>query len=250
MSKNLACRVFAEQINLIKQLPENERATVLYGAIMNAFNKCGYQNDNQTDNQIGNQVGYQNEYAYISVSGYESLSSISKCVLDLLSKNIVCKEFSENYGGRREGAGSKKDKPNNPSGKNQYTEKKETPPPVVEDNSLFEEFWKLYTPIVSRDGRFVSKGNKKSCLARFNKILKEGIEYATIINGLKNYLNYCTENGVCSCGAEVFLNQRRWENDYSRTGTVQSNQSGGVHRQNLDIVEAARQFAEDSQTDL
>lgn len=118
------------------------------------------------------------------------------------------------------------------------------------ENQQFDEFWKLYTPIVSRDGRFVSKGNKKSCLAKFNKIMKEGIEYATIINGLKNYLNYCTENGVCSCGAEVFLNQRRWENDYSRTGTVQSNQSGGLHRQNLDIVEAARQFAEGSETDL
>ena len=137
MTKNLACRIFAEQINLIKQLPENERAIVLYEALTYAFNKCGYQNDNQTDNQIGNQVGYQNESAYISVSVsvYESLSEISKCVLDLLKKNIVCKEFSENYGGKREGAGSKKDKPNNPSGKNQYTDKPKQEIVVVENQT-------------------------------------------------------------------------------------------------------------------
>jgi len=113
------------------------------------------------------------------------------------------------------------------------------------DNHLFEEFWKLYTPVVSRDGKFVAKGNKRSCLAKFNNFMKEGISNETIINGLKQYLNYCAENGVCSCGAEVFLNQRRWENDYSRAGTVQSKPSG-VHRQNIDIVEAARQFAQDT----
>lgn len=88
---NIACRIFKEQIDLIQQLPENERAVVLYSAIMQAFNQFDNQNENQ------------NECAYVSVS--VSISVLGKCILDLLSKNIAFKEFSSNYGGKREGAG-------------------------------------------------------------------------------------------------------------------------------------------------
>ena len=108
MTNNIACRIFKEQINLINQLPEKERPFVLYLAINSCFNQIEYQNDNQSDNQ--------NENAYVSVSVSESLylnqlSEISKCVLELLKKNIVCKEFSNNYGGKRDGSGRKgKDK--------------------------------------------------------------------------------------------------------------------------------------------
>ena len=96
---NLACRVFKEQLNLINQLPEKERPIVLYIAVMNGLNHF----ENQFDNQIEN----QNENAYVSVSVSESLSDISKCVLELLVKNITWKEFSNNYGGKRERAGRK-----------------------------------------------------------------------------------------------------------------------------------------------
>lgn len=98
--KNIACRIFKEQIELIQQLPENERAEVLYKAILSAFN----QFDNQNENQIEN----QNENAYVSVS--DSVSVLSKTVFSLLKKNIVCKEFSNNYGGKRIGAGKKPQK--------------------------------------------------------------------------------------------------------------------------------------------
>lgn len=95
--KNICCRVFKEQFELIRQLPESERGYVLYQALNNAFNHFENQNDNQIENQ--------NEYAYISVS--VSISELGKCILNLLSKNIVCKEFSSNYGGARTGAGRK-----------------------------------------------------------------------------------------------------------------------------------------------
>ena len=36
---NIACRIFQEQLDLVKELPEQERATVLYTAICNAFNQ-------------------------------------------------------------------------------------------------------------------------------------------------------------------------------------------------------------------
>lgn len=116
-----------------------------------------------------------------------------------------------------------------------------------EDNiydNKFEEFWNYYTPIKSKDGRFVVKGNKKSCKEKFIKLIKQGEKYETIISGLEQYLKYCQNNGVCSCGAEVFLNQRRWENDYRDIGTVRSVGNNQIHRGGSDLMEAARQFAE------
>lgn len=95
-NKNLCCRIFKEQIDLIQQLPENERAEVLYAAITSSLN------------QIENQIENQNENAYVSDSVSVSVSVLSRTVLNLLQKNIVWKEFSNNYGGRRPGAGKKK----------------------------------------------------------------------------------------------------------------------------------------------
>jgi hypothetical protein len=95
MKNNIACRLFKEQIDLINALPEKERPQVLYAAIMNAFN--------QFENQFDNQFEKQNENAYISVS----VSDIGNSIIKLLSKNIVVKEFSTNYGGRRPNAGKK-----------------------------------------------------------------------------------------------------------------------------------------------
>lgn len=118
-SKNLACRIFKEQIDLIQQLPENERAEVLYKAILSAFNQIENQNDIQIENQ--------NEYAYVSVS--DSVSVLSKTVYSLLEKNIVCKEFSNNYGGRRIGAGRPVKEPEKPMPVPQPEPKQPVPTP-------------------------------------------------------------------------------------------------------------------------
>ena len=88
--KNICCRIFKEQIDLINQLPKKERAIVLYNVINDLFNQFDNQNENQ------------NENAYISVS------VLGKSIYNLLFKNITCREFSSNYGGRRENAGAKK----------------------------------------------------------------------------------------------------------------------------------------------
>ena len=95
---NVACRLFKEQIELINNLPEQERPHVLYAAVMNAFNQFDNQFENQFDNQFEN--------ASVSVS----VSDIGKSIINLLSKNIVVKEFSTNYGGRRPNAGKKPQK--------------------------------------------------------------------------------------------------------------------------------------------
>lgn len=98
-NKNIACRLFKEQIDLVQQLPEKERAEVLYKAILTGFNQIENQNENQ------------NENAYVS----DSVSVLGKTVYSLLVKNIVWKEFSSNYGGRRAGAGAKKRQPEEPA---------------------------------------------------------------------------------------------------------------------------------------
>lgn len=94
MTKNIACRIFKEQIELLKSLPNQEEAKeVLYRAVMTSYNQFENQNENQFENQ--------NENTYIS------LSILSINILNLLSKNIVFKEYN-NYGGRRENSGRKK----------------------------------------------------------------------------------------------------------------------------------------------
>ena len=95
--KNIACRLFKEQIDLINELPAHERPLVLYAVINNLFNQFGNQNENQIENQ--------NDNAYVSVS---NISSLGISIYNILLKNITCKEFSNNYGGKRIGAGAKK----------------------------------------------------------------------------------------------------------------------------------------------
>ena len=78
---NICVRIFQEQMDLINQLPINERAVVLYHVV------------NDTFNQIDNQIDFQN------------VSLLGQSVYKLLRKNVVRKEFSPNYGGLRKGAG-------------------------------------------------------------------------------------------------------------------------------------------------
>lgn len=107
-NQNLACRIFKEQLELIQQLPESERAIVLYEAIMASYNQIENQNEIQNENQ--------NENAYVSVS----VSVLGNCIYNLLSRNIVWKSFSNNYGGARVGAGRPKNNQNEkPSDKKQ-----------------------------------------------------------------------------------------------------------------------------------
>lgn len=182
-----------------------------------------------------------------------------KLIDDNLETFMDIKEFN-NWGGNH-----------NPKGINQYKQKKNLGQVVhhldgqvvqqdagqvadkdididIDKNNInnyikdFELFWNLYTPIKSNDGRFVAKGSKSACQQKYIKLLQKGVKNETIINGLKQYLTYCRENGYCSCGAEVFLNQRRFENDYTGNGTVQSRVATGSNGKGVSIVDIAREF--------
>lgn len=103
IDKNISCNIFLEQINLINQLPLEERGNVLYLALLKAFTKSRFQVDNQDDSQLENQL--ENTYISISKSISLSLSILSKSVLELLNKTIDCKIYKSGWGGKREGAG-------------------------------------------------------------------------------------------------------------------------------------------------
>lgn len=122
---NIACRIFAEQLKMLLALPNQEEAQkILYYAIINSFFQFENQNENQNENQF--------DYAYVSVSDSVSISLLGKSILDLLSKNIVWKEFSNNYGGKRINSGRKsktnkdEDKKENITSENQKIHNKQT----------------------------------------------------------------------------------------------------------------------------
>ena len=94
--KNLSCSIFLEQIELINQLPLEERGNVLYMAVLNSFVK---NQKNQLDNQL------ENTYISISISLSKSISILSKSVLNILNKTIICKKYKNNWGGNRKGSG-------------------------------------------------------------------------------------------------------------------------------------------------
>lgn len=159
-------------------------------------------------------------------------------LIDLLLESLTDEKTFSNWGGSRENAGRKSSKNNNinqdekikmneSNCNNQLVDKDKD---IDIDNNkeiyniYFEEFWNLYTPIKC-DGRFVAKGDKKSSLAKFIKILQKGEEYENIIRGTKQYIDYCRENNQLTCGVPVFLNQERWKNDYSGS-TCQSSERG------------------------
>ena len=226
--RNKTTNIYTEWLPLIDSLP-NDIAGVIFKNILK------YQNGDDINNTfpvwvfIKSKIDeYNNKGLQISEKRRESgrnggLAKASKCQQMLANDSKSSNKIKEN-----------KTKQNK----------------IKENNYIyseyFEKFWELYTPIAAKDGRFVAKGNKKACQEKFNKITNEGVNYETIINGLKQYLTYCRENGVCSCGAEVFLNQRRWENDYTGSCTIPSSNTTRSNRQSTNVIAEAWEFARDA----
>lgn len=89
-------------------------------------------------------------------------------------------------------------------------------PPNAEKSDFeekFETFWSHYTPIKC-DGKFVQKGSRADVREKFIRLLKQGESFEKIMEGLRAYLTHCRENNILSCQASVFLNKKRWEDDY------------------------------------
>lgn len=232
------CRIFKEQMDLINNLPEKDRAKVLYLAINNAFyNQLDNQDENQLDNQDANQ-----SYLYLyHISIYESLSELSKSVLNIFYKTIEVKDYL-NWGGERKGAGRKQIKSNDTERlSNDNDNKKELCQEKLNYETLFFDFWQNYIP-VKCDGRFVNKGSKKISFEKFVKILKSGVKYEDIIAGTKAYINHCRENKQLTCTVPVFLNQQRWADEYN-TSTIIAEDTQGKRQEPKSIVETYAEIA-------
>lgn len=109
------------------------------------------------------------------------------------------------------------------------------------DVEKFEAFWRDYIP-VECDGRVVGKGSKQEAEKKFLKILKEGEDYENIRRGLQSYLQFCRRNNQLTCGATVFLNQRRWDDDYN-SATTCSERNSGQRQEPISIVETYARIA-------
>lgn len=134
---------------------------------------------------------------------------------------------------------------------NKLKDQTENTSEIQNDNQFenqFENFWSLYTPIKSREGNYVAKGNKQKCYKKFVNLMKEGVKYETIIGNLEKYLQYCRKNGYCSCGVEVYLNQRRFENDYGQSECIDSEVRDNQRRP-VSIVKIADELAKESRYD-
>lgn len=92
--------------------------------------------------------------------------------------------------------------------------KEENKEELANYETLFFDFWSQYIP-VKCDGYAVGKGNKRTSFEKFVNILKKGTHYEDIIRGLREYLKFCQQNNQLTCSVPVFLNQRRWEDDYN-----------------------------------
>ncbi len=206
--KNVACRIFKDQLDLINQLPENERAAVLYAAVNESFNQFENQFENQIENQNDNQNENQFDCALMSVSVsvssyiYNNLTAISKCVLELLTKNIVWREFSINYGGRRLNSGRKKEieqpKPEKPTAAST---------PSTAYSAEFLRFWDIYP----RQRR----GSKDKAFRAYQKAIKRGHTDSDILSKTQAY---CVSDEVArgyAKGCEAWLNSDGFLNDYT-----------------------------------
>lgn len=109
----------------------------------------------------------------------------------------------------------------------------------------WEEFWTAFTP-VKIDGRVIAKGSKKVAEKKYTQIVKRGVKHEDIMRGLQNYLRYCRDNAILSCGVAVFLNQERWKDEYGGPTVLAKTQNKDDLKQN-EQMEIYRAFLERNQ---
>ena len=131
-----------------------------------------------------NQLENQDENTYISISISKYLSNISKSVLNLLYKTIVCKNYNKNWGGKRKGAGKPiKEEPQTP--KKYQDENQDEENNINKEN--FEKFWALCP----------KQTDEYKSFGVYVNIISDGIAtYEEIENGMRAYSEYVKNNEI------------------------------------------------------
>lgn len=80
-------------------------------------------------------------------------------------------------------------------------------------NDEFEEIWKNYIPVKTKDGGFTGKGDKKPALAEFEKICKKADDniFQEISLGVENYLQECSQTSTRTKHFIRFLKNETWK---------------------------------------
>lgn len=80
-------------------------------------------------------------------------------------------------------------------------------------NDEFEEIWKNYLPVKTKDGGFTGKGDKKPALAEFERICKKADDniFEKISLGVKNYLQECSQTSTRTKHFVRFLKNETWK---------------------------------------
>ena len=107
----------------------------------------------------------------------------------------------------------------------------------------FEEFWKLYVPVSSTNGKMVAKGSKSEAEKKFIRILENGENYENIRKGLQKYLEFCRRNDQITCGVAVFLNQKRWADGYDSI-SVSAENAGGKRQEPSALLNTYAELAD------
>ena len=84
---------------------------------------------------------------------------------------------------------------------------------TVQNENHFEKFWAYYTPI-KQQGKAVAIGSKKEAKAEYEKQLKQ-YNHNQIMDGLKQYLTFCKENGQLTKQAVMFLRKQTFLDEFN-----------------------------------
>ena len=105
-------------------------------------------------------------------------------------------------------------------------------------NNQFEQFWKSYIPVETKDG-YVKKGSKDKAEKSFGKALKKA-SFEKIMKALEDYLLYCSNNNRFTKNAVTWLNDADF--DIEETAVIIS--KSGTKEQKGNAMEAYKNLSE------
>lgn len=117
----------------------------------------------------------------------------------------------------------------------------------TKENPQFEDFWKKYTPLTTRDGTCVPKGDKQKAKKSFEKALKE-TTFEKLLECLESYLTNCKKNNILTKHAVSWLNSKPWTYELEKNVPIycddKSSASTGFKTRNPESDERRRFFEE------
>lgn len=139
---------------------------------------------------------------------YSNESIITKIKDLLINESLMAHQLYINKN-KNKNKGKGKSKNKNTNNKEEIIIKEEETINLIE--SQFQELWKFYQPIKTKNG-YTAKGNKEKARSAFKKALNKH-SFEKIMKALENYLKYCSENGRFTKNVSTWLNESDFEQE-------------------------------------